>query len=88
LRAQPGLDRIRLGCREHRLGVDIKRRQHVGENRGIVDAASVRELGAEERAAKLFAPCLIESDERHARRQQTVLGKRIWTAEGEPKVRA
>ena len=88
LRAQPRLDRVRPGGREHRLGVDVERCQHVGDNRGIVDPASVGELGAEERAAKLFTPCLIEGDERHARRQETVLRKRIGTAEGDPMVRA
>src|SRR5262249_48495741 len=86
--AQPQLDGIRPRSREHRRRIDVKRRQRVSDNRGIVDAASVREFRAEERTAKLFAPCLIEGNERHSRREQIVLRKRIWTAEREPKVRA
>ena len=62
-------------------GADVELRQHVGENRGIVDAASVRRTPRGTHNAKIFAPAVIERHQRDARRQQTVLGKRIGTVE-------
>ena len=88
LRPQPRFDCIGLSRRERALGVELKSRQDVADGGGIVDAAAVGELRAKDRAAKCFAPRLVEPHQRHAGRDQTVLREGIGTPERELQLRA
>ena len=88
LRPQPRFDCIGLGRRECALGIELESRQDVADGHGIVDAASVGELRAKDRAAERFAPGVVEPHQRHARREQTVLRKGIGTPERELQLRA
>lgn len=88
LRPQPRFDRIGLGRCERRLGVELKSRQDVADDGGIVDAAAVGELRAKDRAAELLAPRLVEPHQRHAGREQTVLREGIGTPGRELQLRA
>ena len=70
------------------LGIELESRQDVADGCGIVDAASVGELRAKDRAAECFAPGLVEPYQRHAGREQTVLREGIGTPERQLQLRA
>jgi len=58
-----------LGCCEHRLGLDLEPCQDIAHSRGVINPPPLGKLRAEQRAAKVFTPRLIERGQRHACRQ-------------------
>ncbi len=63
-------------------------RQHVGDDRGIIDPASVAELRAEDRAAEILAPGVVEGGDGHPSGKKAVLRKRFGPPERQAQVRA
>ena len=68
--------------------LDLQPREDVGDGRRLVDPAAFAELGPEHRAAEILAPAAGEPDQRHPRRQQAVLRKRLGPPERQAQVGA
>src|SRR5262245_61936497 len=81
LRAQPRLARVRLRRCERTVRLGARSRQEVTDGVGIVDPATLAELGAEHRAAevlarKIVAQSSLKPGERDAGGEQAVLRER------------
>src|SRR3974390_314855 len=73
LRAKRSLHRVRLRLRDNRVGIATQLSQYVLYDAVLTNVPTFPEFAAIHRVGPIFAPALLESDQRDAGRQQRIL---------------